>query len=71
MTGFKTPDLSRAGLLGVAAAIRRHGWPDAAATPLVELELLPPLPDPGRIFGIASNYRAGLTELGRPSPGRM
>ncbi|MBV9557966.1 MAG: fumarylacetoacetate hydrolase family protein, partial [Pseudolabrys sp.] len=58
----------QAGLPDVAGRIARHGLSEAAALRGGDVRLLPPLPNPGRVFGIASNYRCGLAELGRTPP---
>ena len=48
--------------------ITAHGLAEAAKLPLESVKLLAPLPTPGRIFGIAHNYRDALAERGMAAP---
>lgn len=53
-----------AGVLAVIAGAEPESGP---IRPLKELELLPPI-DPGKVFGIALNYRAHAIETGKEIP---
>lgn len=60
--------LIEAGLARAADRIAHYGLSEEATLDRSTVELLAPLVDPGRIFGIASNYRGALAELGRAPP---
>ena len=65
------PDLLamvHAGLGDIAARLAATEVPDAAILRRADVTLLAPLPRPGRIFGVAHNYRAALAERGMAQP---
>jgi 2-keto-4-pentenoate hydratase/2-oxohepta-3-ene-1,7-dioic acid hydratase in catechol pathway len=68
--GGVAPDLSAmltAGLDGIRQRIE-HGFVEAARRPLSSVRLLAPLPSPGRIYGLAHNYRDAVAERGMEPP---
>lgn len=65
------PDLMamvRAGLGEIAARLEAAEVPDAAVLNRADATLAAPLARPGRIFGVAHNYRAALAERGMAPP---
>jgi 2-keto-4-pentenoate hydratase/2-oxohepta-3-ene-1,7-dioic acid hydratase in catechol pathway len=65
LMGERAPDLKRliaAGLLGAAADVAAMHNADL---PLAELELLPVIPNPGKIVCVGLNYRDHVTETNR------
>jgi 2-keto-4-pentenoate hydratase/2-oxohepta-3-ene-1,7-dioic acid hydratase in catechol pathway len=58
-----------AGLTELIGRITAHGLAPAAQLPLAEVSLMAPL-RPGRIFGIAHNYRDAVAERGMTPPDR-
>jgi 2-keto-4-pentenoate hydratase/2-oxohepta-3-ene-1,7-dioic acid hydratase in catechol pathway len=50
------------------AALLRAGPPTTSGTPIDELELLAPVPRPGKVIAVALNYREHASEGGRDAP---
>jgi acylpyruvate hydrolase len=71
------PGLLRGGAASMAAARRalqfvQEQGPDRADGtwyPLAEVELLAPVPRPGKVVCVGLNYRSHLAEIGEPAPG--
>ena len=61
-------DWIRYGLQALSVALREEPPVDSCLLPLVQVKLLAPLPDPGKIVGAAFNYRDGLAQINRASP---
>ena len=72
-------DSGRAGILRDGAVIDLGGaslrellatgdWQEGESTPLDQVELLPPIPDPGKLICIGLNYRSHAEEAGLEPP---
>jgi 2,4-didehydro-3-deoxy-L-rhamnonate hydrolase len=60
--------LIEAGLADTVGKLNACGFADATRFPLAAVELLAPMPVPGRIYGIAHNYNDALAERGMAPP---
>ena len=58
----------QAGLPVIAERIAQDGLATEATLDLAQVRLLAPLGNPGRVFGIASNYRCAIAERGVATP---
>jgi 2-keto-4-pentenoate hydratase/2-oxohepta-3-ene-1,7-dioic acid hydratase in catechol pathway len=65
-------DVTAAGEGGVGELLRRGGLPSAPpsgeAIPVSSVELLPPIPNPGKIVCLGLNYRSHAEEAGMEAP---
>ncbi len=57
-----------AALAGLAQAVAAKALPSDQAVPLAQVELLAPLPRPGKIIGVARNYHDWLVQAGAAVP---
>jgi acylpyruvate hydrolase len=66
-------DVTAVGEGGVGELVRRGGLPSVRpageSLPLSSVQLLPPVPQPGKIVCLGLNYRAHADEAGMEAPG--